>query len=529
MLPSAHLPVGISTEECLAWSSDGEVAIAAGEEVYLLIPRYAVGEPWIHVRLRVNTFTYEEWPPQRQASFADLSIGEEQARVTVISLAWSPPGLAKHRRSVLAILTSNLLLSLWAPGGNPRDSECWQRVLIVDCKRIRSMAWAPANPLNLQPRNPLSNKKWGIPFLAVANNNDEISLLIISSPFMSASVPWKGQMLGHEAIEPVYKVNYRPSLLRDALNAKSLLDCIAFGDWSSESDISLMYRISGVLYQTMVTLSLDPVRAVLDSTRTHSSLARGYHGAPLEAPDFMQAAVKAHKIKYSNQNHVNLSDVILKTLGLASLGDLVAVCITSHPGKMVEYQALSESSATILFGNRNGTSNLTAVFPWQEPHEVDEGKVCQIILFTLFDRQRLALLNLTAFDLKILYAAICATLCEHMSDQQRLPCLDAAVSTVELLETTSGTNLEAERHLIAARKGPERANTQRLDALMRQIIDSSSASSAGLLETCSICEEGYVGLTGARERFWEASCRKRHPFGMSFTSAFMVTYVTGNL
>ena len=100
----------------------------------------------------------------------NFSIGEEQSLSTVVALAWSPPGLAKHKRPTLAVLTSNHLLSLWASNSNMAVRTSWERVLIVNhairkqlpattssepkddgeesfepnrLQRLRCMAWAP--------------------------------------------------------------------------------------------------------------------------------------------------------------------------------------------------------------------------------------------------------------------------------------------------------------------------------------------------------------------------------------------------
>jgi len=120
---------------------------------------------WAHVHLRTNTFTWGEWPEQELQSSGEFSIGEEQSPSTVTWLAWSPPGLAKHKRSVLAVLTSNHVLSLWASNSDMAVPESWERVCFVNdavkaalreqrfkerlksvkslrLKRIRSAAWA---------------------------------------------------------------------------------------------------------------------------------------------------------------------------------------------------------------------------------------------------------------------------------------------------------------------------------------------------------------------------------------------------
>lgn len=529
MLPSTDLPVGIATENCLAWSADGELAVAAGEELFLLIPRPGAAEPWTEIHFPVNVFTYDEWPLQTRASFADMSIGEEQARVTITSLAWSPPGVAKHKRSVLAILTTNLLLSLWAPGGDPVDSERWQRVAIIDSMRVRSMAWIPANAFYAEPQMPLSTRKWGTPLLAVADDQNGIAFLTVSSPYTSASTSWDTQTIGHEIIQPPPKVNDRPSLLCNALNAKHFIDYIDLGNRNSAGQLRLIYRSSGILHASMLTVSVSPLQVTLSTADDHQPVMQGRHGLPPEAPPIMQVALQRHKKKYADSKQTTINDVVLRTWGVASLGSLIAVCITSHPAKMVEYQSIVASSSTILFGNSGYTDHSVVLFPWQTIKNYDVGEASQIIFSTIFDRRLLSSLLLTSFDLKILYAAICATLFHGMSDSQRLPCLNAAELALEILEKSSSTSLQQERKCIANQKEPEHADTGTRDHLIRQVIESSTAGETQLLDICSICGEGYVGLNGVQESFSEAFCAKGHPFGTSSTLVFGAPHLTCSL
>lgn len=514
MLPTAHVPAGVYTEDCLAWSKDCELAIAAGEEVYLLLPRHDAIEPWTHVRIRVNAFTFEEWPPKRQASFADMSIGEEQARVTITSLAWSSRGIGRHQRCVLAVLTSNLLLSLWAPGGDPTDAERWQRVLIVNDTRVRSMAWVPTDSLLAESQSPL--RKRGKPVLAVADDHNGVSFLTVFSPSTSASLSWGSQIIGHEVIHPTGKRNTRPSLLRNELDAKHFINYITFKESDTAGRTLMIYRSSNVFYQATLTISNDPSRATLAAT-PHQPIAQDHHDVPPQAPPFMQVAIQKHMEDYGRSHQLPVDRVLLRTWGVAFLGDLAAVCVTSHPAEMIEYYAIVQSSATILFGLREEAGEGEVAFPWQSTKAVNNGEACQTILLTVLDRQILDELVLGTLDLKLLYAAICATVFLDMSDVQRLPCLEATEPILEFLETNSNASLQAEREAIAALKCRESTDSETLGLSLSQVADKSSAAGAQLLESCPICEDFPVGLRGAQESFSEAYCTNRHPFCTSPT------------
>lgn len=134
----------------------------------------------------------------------------------MVAIAWSPPGLAKHKRSALAVLTSNLILSLWDPGPNPTETSSWKRATVVNgClekffadlkvpesslrrrRRIRSVGWATAIP-NI----PKWKQALGF-MLAVINDHHEVMFLNISS-----SSQLKGdstKVLGHHEHVPANK------------------------------------------------------------------------------------------------------------------------------------------------------------------------------------------------------------------------------------------------------------------------------------------------------------------------------------
>jgi len=169
-----------SCEDCLTWCEEG-LAVAGGENVHI-VGGFANGEKQSTVNtIRVDQFDYRQWPEQSLATIQDLSIGEEQSNSVVVALAWSPPGPGIHYRSVLAVLTSNLLLSIWETDGSQRN---WQRTCVVNHHlpiraaptrrntRIRCLAWS--NPLRL-----LNGGQWGVQLLAIIDDDDTLHILRI--------------------------------------------------------------------------------------------------------------------------------------------------------------------------------------------------------------------------------------------------------------------------------------------------------------------------------------------------------------
>ena len=135
-------------------------------------------------------------------TWAAFSLGEELSDRNTVAIDWSPAGIGKHGRSILAVLTSNHMLSLWACVGQPQLAEDWKRVLLINrtlttdgsdttvgtgpsdtgkrAIRIRSFAWAPApSAARLNDKDRRHDKV----HLAVATDDGNIHVLSISSPY----------------------------------------------------------------------------------------------------------------------------------------------------------------------------------------------------------------------------------------------------------------------------------------------------------------------------------------------------------
>ncbi|KAL4926409.1 uncharacterized protein BDV17DRAFT_299784 [Aspergillus undulatus] len=228
MLEPIELQVFPSSYNCIAWSEDGELAIATGEYVQVLTPKVPSNKEtngttshfpstnWHRTRFRVNVFTINEWPIMFPQARDHFSVGAEQSMSTVVGVAWSPPGLAKYRRSVLAVLTTNMVLSLYALASGTGK---WSRIAIVNKAlgeffresiendvlesrsssffrrdvedkspqlrktNIRSFTWTP--PLKLPAKDqeyPGPESRWGSPLLAVTNEDNEMIFLQLQRP-----------------------------------------------------------------------------------------------------------------------------------------------------------------------------------------------------------------------------------------------------------------------------------------------------------------------------------------------------------
>ena len=532
MLPPVHIPVQPSSQDCLAWSPDGELAVAAGEEVYLLIPQHGDLEPWIHLRITVSSFTFTEWPWQDPASFKDMSIGEEQARATVTALAWSPAGLAIHRRSVLAVLTSNLILSFWAPDANPTDAGSWKRHLVVNKallpgsllqQRIRSMAWAPTNPQYVDRYTPFSRKKWGIHLIAIADDNNGLYILKASSPVTGHSSELIVEVLHRHSISVSKSSTDRPSLFNHVMNAHHYIDHIEFGTWKGH--IPIIYRTSGIIHCASISVRDDlpshvrpedslvsePLVVNLDEDHVIDTniLLQSTVTTPIKA----QMAVEKEKFGFNNKIG---RQVISRRWGLASFSNLVAACVTLHPAKMIEYVAPFDGNATIFFDAGDENADAKSFFPWQNLVQVDVAKTQRAIIDTLSDKKLHRPLALKNLDLKIVYTAFCGSLLLSVND--RLQQIQAAVDIMDLMEHHASLNLDAEHHALLSIKNSPQITYQELVNIVGQMTkargqaeSNSHTPEKALLDLCPFCPESHNSIPF--DNFTEAYCPQGHSFG----------------
>jgi len=328
MLSPVTLRIFPSCYDCLSWSDDGELAVAAGEYVHILVcdpgmryqggprtclilariqtPRNAAereagdtrtaGGQWHFSRFRTNLFTASEWPviyPQDRQTF---SIGAEQSNSTVVGLNWSPPGLGRHRRCILSVLTSNLMLSFYEPAGPGK----WTRVAIVNDalksyfeplvqeegprlrkSTIRGYSWCPPikAPRSDKASTPYSvpdaETRWGVQLLAVTNDDNEVILLrtqrlklnhnpTSSYVFKLLSMTALGDLAGN------YPMIHPGSVFSTALKSQIKAPYLSCGPWlfqtfETQPDSYSVTSNVAVLYGTKVKV----IR--LDAALTHEN------------------------------------------------------------------------------------------------------------------------------------------------------------------------------------------------------------------------------------------------------------------
>ncbi|KAI5269346.1 hypothetical protein E4T47_07160 [Aureobasidium subglaciale] len=203
-----------NTLDNIFWSKEGIIAVGGSDHVSLFVPRLKVvvsdERRWDKINLKTNFFTFEDIQLQLPLSWKNFSIGEEMSESFVHALDWSPPGLGKHKRSVLAVLTSNHVLSIWECIGKPEIATDWVRACVINHalqahfrgkdlrgqeesepdhlerlraeQRIRAFVWSPAPP-NPSLSGASGDCSTRSPYLAVSNDRGEVLVINVQTPY----------------------------------------------------------------------------------------------------------------------------------------------------------------------------------------------------------------------------------------------------------------------------------------------------------------------------------------------------------
>ncbi|KAL9592809.1 MAG: hypothetical protein Q9179_006351 [Wetmoreana sp. 5 TL-2023] len=492
MVAAVKLPFHPTATDCLAWSEDGELAVAAGEFAHLL--------------------------PQELSSLDNLSIGEEQSTGTVVALSWSPVGLAKHKRSALAILTTNHILSLWAPASDPKIPSTWERVLVINkaldsyfpgrvshnadgetsgenvrhFTRIRSMSWAP--PMTSDGRNGEVNSRKSpseivtrIQYLAITNDANGVAGVQIKSPWVHhAQSFWEAKVQFHatwddlktpffspprkyttqkDSVSTGAKEQYWPSTFADSLSEKTFIDrvnCVPCQTY--ESGLGMILRKDRQILQYDISYKVVSQASTFDqwmpllssavelfswedpSAPKKNAYQSTFVEAETQAPQLIDEWDEISGLQKDFDHAHDLGGLsITKTWGLASWGPYLASCVTLHPGDMVEYYMPSRERCHIVFSREDldADSQEATAFPWQEgssaKHELDT----QVILSEILAMASDSGMTHTSLDHKTMFSVCCAAVI--CSDVQNL---QSVKSVLHDLYMSIGIGLELEGNLI---------------------------------------------------------------------------------
>jgi len=390
--------------DVLAWSVDSELAIAVGEVVDVLVPKLHIDSPvadvesarWHRVRLTVNGFTEKELPllealpsaaiTTRKAlarhgtsytmddestthrdAFPDLIadlrqhpdnasialdnswVGEEQSLANAISLAWSPPGLAKYNRCALAILTSNWVLSVWATVSRPKEQTGWRRVLAVNtvlrehCKnapsateqnkssssgnswrvraRVKAFAWAPALPqvACMDDNIPTCQEN----YVLVANDLGELIIIYTMKHPARSEFAANGTLTcSVDSVTPIVDASVEAAC-GDVLTTVPQITHVAWSAWTHDENDICISKIAYVFRDELRVRNCVASHVERKWTlrlKDNEITVKGHHKGPLQWASSV-SSTSAMKIGFTDCSHV-LQTTHLNLISITSDGPL---------------------------------------------------------------------------------------------------------------------------------------------------------------------------------------------------------------
>ena len=352
------------------------------------------------MHFRANRFSFQEWPLQDFINFKDFSIGEELSESRVIALGWSPEGLAKHQRSCLAVLTSNLLLHLWASPSDPAVERSWQRVLIINetmkahfeaqsepddgkdgllirKKRVRAAAWAT------RPGSDVSFKVVDHSSALLAVLNDDAEVLILEIFYDNTD-----SLETSATVATSFRMTYPESD-----NFDGSLETLKWSQWT-RNDQGLMSTITCRQHETLhfIQVAIDASEAgriaISLSQRNRLELCEQAEGPPQllkavigSARESLTKAVASRIRRFTNKHNL-LEDAQSRCWGNCRWQTWLAFCFTIHPSDQIEYTTGVHERACVIFAADAPKQPLK--FDWEEPALEPEPEEAHVDLWEAF-------------------------------------------------------------------------------------------------------------------------------------------------
>ncbi|KAJ9660173.1 hypothetical protein H2198_002679 [Neophaeococcomyces mojaviensis] len=395
-----------SCEDCLAWSEEG-LALAGGENIHIVKVGANSDKQSAISTFRVDQFNNQEWPEQGLATFQHFSVGEEQSNSVVVALAWSPPGLGIHHRPVLAVLTSNLLLSLWETDGSQRN---WRRTCVVNqhlplsvssqiahnafragrarrYARIRCLAWS--DPLRV-----FHGGKRGLCFLSVLDDDDNLTVLQVDKKSKDQYGFWSMKTVFTSALsQPEFFNSDAAGMtdLQELVILKASVKRMLFLSWDVENLPSAVAQTvvrTSIVYQRHHQNTQFAVHLEFNLLGHDSEIT----ARQIESQEFRDTTLEnrwsfgrqdfgiIHRLEDRPQWQETLKDIVAEYNSKHRLGglfrirfwgivlspdqDTEAACVTLHPWDMYEYTSNVLEKCHLVF--RTVQNQSTAAFLQQK-------------------------------------------------------------------------------------------------------------------------------------------------------------------
>ncbi|KAI5797650.1 transcription factor IIIC subunit delta N-term-domain-containing protein [Geopyxis carbonaria] len=269
MLKNIRIKQLSNTGDCLRWSADGTLAVVAGEDVVILVPRFRSdgstkrSQQFWHTQAKTRELIVAVMDDEVEPADPEVySIGEEQGPGYAKAVAWSPMGVSRHARCVLAMLTTNHIVHVFVPCGHPGADwrplhnlcaamdkySAWpveevgmggadkeERIRRRMRSRARSVAWS------LACRRRGEIRGWGESLLAVANEHAEVVFFRVTAETANA--------VGH--LQPFSGAEVR----RIVGTQSTFLRTLAWSPWNEDGHAFLAYSFQGKVYISDIKMS----------------------------------------------------------------------------------------------------------------------------------------------------------------------------------------------------------------------------------------------------------------------------------
>lgn len=511
-------------KNAITWSSE-DLAVATGEVVHILTPRNASesrGVPghrqWHTFVLRVNQFEFSDWPTQTLATLKHFSIGEELSDSHVAAFAWSPSGLGLYRRSVLTVLTSNLILSFWETNGKLGE---WKRTCIVNHHVQPDVS--SEDPNNVRLKHRVRSFTWLPPTPEFGNSHRSPHLLMIADDTYSVfiyAVRKTKAAYGHWAFElltrhqlPIARNSPPKASLRATLLSSSPITRLGSTEWfagngEGEEGSTAAYlkvkvsfgamtqqRYLSVLVHGPAEGMLDGgvpdhgVRVSIEESQTVESLS--FSQSPSQ--DLFESSLRGPRSDFNDEYDLG-GRILIRHWGTVYCPDRTkaAACVSLHPSEMIESCLPSRQRTTVVFA---------ILSPSIVTNVQDDMKIYENILnFIAGLSSNLLKTNL---DNKILANAIGLTELHFRDSTDLIQWAASARAFLDLHATKSPQQITVQSLGDGAVTESVSANTPLSEVITR---DKNQAEAVGK-EICEVCE-ALITFSSATS----ATCANNHYF-----------------
>ena len=281
-----------------------------------------------------------------------------------------------HDRCALAVLTSNLILSIWTVAADPAEPSSWERSCIINqvlksyfqsardapakpahslrkATRIRAFTWAPAISTNNTPASKPVRRP--VVFLAILNDQAELVLLSLAcSSYSNAEGTSKTRVLGS------FELDLERS--EDPSGVSLSLEWHPWAHHKNYMETSIMSTWGDRKHSIRIQWSpANPESLDVQLLRGEDCEAGESYGSTSTWPvpqaqligttnAYLADRLEHFKDKFSDENDLQ-GRVRLAYWGNAVYENFIAILVTIHPSTMIQYIVPAAELSYIVFSH----------------------------------------------------------------------------------------------------------------------------------------------------------------------------------